>query len=105
MLCARMDALPREETTGLPYASKVTATGRTGKTVPIMCACFGAQWSAPSVFWFVGGTDAETYAKAGRDGKLTDTPTNHNPGFAPVIHPSLQTGVQALVVAGAWLLR
>ncbi len=43
----------------------------------------------------------ETYAKAGRDGKLTDTPTNHNPGLAPVIHPSLQTGVQALVVAGA----
>lgn len=25
---------------------------------------FGAEWHVPSVFWFVGGTDSETYAKA-----------------------------------------
>ena len=25
---------------------------------------FGAEWHAPSVFWFVGGTDPERYAKA-----------------------------------------
>jgi amidohydrolase len=66
--------------------------------------CFGAQWGAPSVFWFVGGTDPETYARAQREGKLTELPTNHNPRFAPVIHPTLQTGVEALVVAAAaWL--
>jgi hypothetical protein len=30
---------------------------------------------------------------------------NHNPGFAPVIHPTLQTGVAAMVVAAlAWLV-
>src|SRR6516225_9071939 len=33
MLRADMDALPIEEATGLPYASKVTATDREGKTV------------------------------------------------------------------------
>src|SRR6516165_10523834 len=33
MLRADMDALPIEETTGLPYASKATAKDREGKTV------------------------------------------------------------------------
>jgi amidohydrolase len=66
--------------------------------------CFGAQWGAPSVFWFIGGTDPETYAKAEKQGKLTEIPTNHNPRFAPVIHPTLETGIEALVVAaGDWL--
>ena len=36
--------------------------------------------------------------------KLGEPPTNHNPRFAPVIHPTLETGVQTLVVASqAWL--
>jgi amidohydrolase len=65
---------------------------------------FGAEWGAPSVFWFVGGTDSGVYAKAPKEGNISDLPTNHNPRFAPVIHPTLETGVQALVVAAqAWL--
>jgi amidohydrolase len=65
---------------------------------------FGTEWQVPSVFWFVGGTDPETYAKAKKSGTIADIPTNHNPRFAPVIHPTLQTGVEALVVAAqAWL--
>jgi hippurate hydrolase len=39
MLRTDMDALPIEEMTGLPYASKVKATNREGKTVPVMHAC------------------------------------------------------------------
>src|ERR1700719_1994439 len=39
MLRADMDALPVEEATGLPYASKVRTTDREGKTVPVMHAC------------------------------------------------------------------
>ena len=39
MLRADMDALPVQEATDLPYASKVTATDQEGKTVPIMHAC------------------------------------------------------------------
>src|SRR5438105_5827608 len=39
MLRADMDALPVEEATGVPYASKATATDREGKTVPVMHAC------------------------------------------------------------------
>jgi len=65
---------------------------------------FGAEWQVPSVFWFVGGTDPEQYAKAKAEGRLSELPTNHNPRFAPVLHPTLETGVETLVVAaGAWL--
>ena len=65
---------------------------------------FGAEWRVPSVFWFVGGTDGGVYAKAQKEGKTGDIPTNHSPRFAPVIHPTLETGVEALVVAAqAWL--
>jgi len=65
---------------------------------------FGTEWHVPSVFWFVGGTDPDTYAKAKEAGRINDLPVNHSPLFAPVIHPTLRTGVEALVVATrAWL--
>ena len=65
---------------------------------------FGSEWGVPSVFWFVGGTDAEVYAKARAENRINELPTNHNPSFLPVIHPTLETGVEALVVAArAWL--
>jgi len=60
----------------------------------------------PSVFWFVGGTDPVAYAKAKEAGKVNEIPTNHNPRFLPVLHPTLETGVEAMVVAAmAWLGR
>jgi len=65
---------------------------------------FGTEWRAPSVFWFVGGNDSASYAKAKADNRLNELPVNHSPKFAPVIHPTLRTGVEALVVATrAWL--
>lgn len=65
---------------------------------------FGAEWHAPSVFWFVGGIDPEVYAKARAANRINEIPTNHNPRFLPVIHPTLEAGVEALVVASlAWL--
>jgi hippurate hydrolase len=65
---------------------------------------FGTEWHAPSVFWFIGGTDPDTYAKAKEAGRLNELPVNHSPLFAPVIHPTLETGVEALVTAArAWL--
>jgi hippurate hydrolase len=60
---------------------------------------FGAGWQVPSVFWFVGGTDPKRYAEAKEAGKVREIPTNHNPGFAPVLHPTLETGVATMVVA------
>jgi hippurate hydrolase len=65
---------------------------------------FGTEWRSPSVFWFVGGTDPKTYAKAKEANKLNELPVNHSPKFAPVLHPTLRTGVEALVVATrAWM--
>jgi amidohydrolase len=52
MLRADMDALPVEEATELPYASKVRATDRDGKTVPVMHACGHDM----HVAWLVGAT-------------------------------------------------
>jgi amidohydrolase len=67
---------------------------------------FGTEWGVPSVFWFVGGIDSDTYENAKKDGRIAEIPTNHNPRFAPVIHPTLETGVEAMVVAAeAWLSR
>jgi amidohydrolase len=64
---------------------------------------FGTEWHVPSVFWFVGGTDPDVYARAKEAGRLNELPVNHSPLFAPVIHPTLQTGVETLVVAAqAW---
>jgi amidohydrolase len=68
--------------------------------------CFGSEWNAPSVYWFVGGTDPEIYAKAKAAGRINELPVNHSPLFAPVIHPTLQTGVEAMVAgAMAWLAK
>ena len=65
---------------------------------------FGAEWHVPSVFWFVGGTDPEAYRKAQAAGRMGELPTNHNPRFAPVLQPTLRTGVEAAVTAAmAWL--
>ncbi len=65
---------------------------------------FGRSWKVPYVFWFVGGTDPEVYLKAKKDNKINTIPSNHSPKFAPVIHPTLKTGLQAMMTAAAaWL--
>jgi len=83
---------------------------RVQETKPTMASedfgSFGAEWRVPSVFWFVGGADPDVYAKAKKDGKIGQLPTNHSPYFAPVIHPTLETGIETLVVATqAWLRK
>ena len=49
LLRTELDALPIEEKTGLPYASKATGKDPSGKTVPVMHACghdvHMASWS------------------------------------------------------------
>lgn len=65
---------------------------------------FGRSWGVPYVFWFVGGTDPDVYAKALQEKTVNRIPSNHSPQFAPRIHPTLETGLQAmLAAAGAWL--
>jgi hippurate hydrolase len=60
---------------------------------------------APYTYWALGGIDADKWHTAEAAGHLaTDMPANHSPRFAPVIEPTLETGVVAIVVAAlAWL--
>lgn len=83
-------------------AERVQEAGATSASEDF--GCFGAAWHVPSVFWFVGGTDPEAYRQARAAGRLGELPTNHNPRFAPVLHPTLRAGVEAAVAAAeAWL--
>jgi amidohydrolase len=67
-------------------------------------SAFGPALGAPSVYWFVGGADPDIFAAAEKAGTVDDLPSNHAPNFAPVIHPTLRTGVQTLLTAaGVWL--
>jgi amidohydrolase len=67
---------------------------------------FGRAWNIPYVFWFVGGTDPDVYERAKKANQINSIPSNHSPKFAPVIHPTLETGLQAmLTAASAWLCQ
>jgi len=63
---------------------------------------------APCVFWLLGGADPAAFdGAATRDAILQAMgriPSNHSPGYAPVIEPTLSIGVGALVAAAKeWL--
>ncbi|GAB2686247.1 amidohydrolase [Saccharopolyspora gloriosae] len=61
---------------------------------------FGRASGVPSVFWFVGGTDAQRFVTASEAGTVDqDIPSNHSPQFAPDLHPTLSAGVETLVTA------
>ncbi|WP_206668122.1 amidohydrolase [Teichococcus oryzae] len=62
-------------------------------------------WDVPSVYWLVGGTDPDTYAKAQKEGRPNDIPSNHSPEFAPVLQPTLRAGIEAMLAAASpWLV-
>ena len=61
---------------------------------------FAREAGAPLVYWFWGGVDPQQYADAAAAGTISrDIPTNHSPFFAPVLHPTIERGVDALTVA------
>ncbi|RII08555.1 putative hydrolase YxeP [Streptomyces sp. YIM 130001] len=60
---------------------------------------FGEALGVPTVFWFWGGLEAEPTVTAFLEGRADQLPGNHSPFFAPVVEPTLSTGVEALVVA------
>jgi amidohydrolase len=67
-------------------------------------SAIGAALGVPSVYWFVGGVDPAVFAAAEKAGTLDELPSNHAPNFAPVIEPTLRTGVETLLTAaGVWL--
>ena len=55
-------------------------------------------------FWFWGGLDTQTVLSAMAEGRLDSLPGNHSPYFAPVVEPTLTTGIKALTLAArTWL--
>ena len=61
---------------------------------------FSTAAGVPLVYWFVGGLDPEAWYAAEAAGRLEqDVPTNHSPFFAPVLHPTIERGVETLVAA------
>ena len=63
---------------------------------------------APCVYWILGGADPATFAGAATPDAMLKVmagiPSNHSPGYAPVIEPTLTVGVGALVAAAKeWL--
>jgi hippurate hydrolase len=65
---------------------------------------FGEVLDIPTVFWFWGGLDPAVAGPAFQRGREDELPSNHSPFFAPVIEPTLSTGVEALTVAAlTWL--
>ncbi|MYS43004.1 amidohydrolase, partial [Streptomyces sp. SID5998] len=63
---------------------------------------------APCVYWLLGGADPVAFASARTFEELADVarrqPSNHSPHFAPVVEPTLTTGITALTAAAReWL--
>ncbi|NUT91806.1 MAG: amidohydrolase [Saccharothrix sp.] len=69
---------------------------------------FATAAGVPLVYWLLGGADPAAFAGAATFDELRHVaatiPANHSPLFAPVISPTLDVGVGALVAAAhAWL--
>ena len=59
-----------------------------------------AAANAPLVYWLMGGSDPQKVADATAAGTTArDIPSNHSPYFAPVVRPTLDTGIAALTIA------
>ncbi|KAI4116209.1 MAG: hypothetical protein LQ345_003333 [Seirophora villosa] len=66
----------------------------------------GSSNGKPCCFWFFGGVDEKRWNEAKTRGRLAeDVAVNHSPFFAPVIQPTLKTGVDALCVAALTFLK
>ena len=60
----------------------------------------------PYSFWFIGGVEPELWDKAQRkEALMEEIPGNHSALFAPVIQPTLKTGMDALCIAALTFLR
>lgn len=69
---------------------------------------FAVEAGAPCVYWILGGADPAEFDGLNSvteiGAKMGELPSNHSPQYAPVITPTLQIGVRALVAAAReWL--
>ncbi len=98
------------ETTDKVAAAFASHFGERARSLPMQTASedfsdIPNAFGVPYCYWGIGGIDPATYEKAEQAGRVAqDIPVNHSAHFAPVIQPTLDTGIQAMVVAAlAWL--
>jgi metal-dependent amidase/aminoacylase/carboxypeptidase family protein len=66
----------------------------------------GTSQGLPCSFWLIGGVEPELWDKAQRiETLMEEIPGNHSALFAPVIQPTMKTGVDALCIAALTFLR
>ncbi|RFU30286.1 hypothetical protein B7463_g6071, partial [Scytalidium lignicola] len=53
----------------------------------------------PCAFWHWGGIEEGLWNQKLKEGRIDDIPANHTARFAPVIQPTMQTGIHALCIA------
>ena len=58
----------------------------------------------PYIWWIFGGVDEKTWDEAARDGKTSQLPFNHSGLYAPVLQPTLKTGIDSFSVAALTFL-
>jgi hypothetical protein len=59
----------------------------------------------PYVFWFVDGTDKNTFLKAKKNKTINTVPSNHSSKFAQLLHPTLKTGLVTMITGAATGLK
>ncbi|KAF7550230.1 hypothetical protein G7Z17_g5872 [Cylindrodendrum hubeiense] len=60
----------------------------------------------PSLFWFFGGVEPTLWDEKVAAGTVQeDIPSNHSARFAPAIHPTMRTGMDALCVGALTFFR
>jgi metal-dependent amidase/aminoacylase/carboxypeptidase family protein len=53
----------------------------------------------PCAFWHWGGVEEGLWDQRLKEGRIDDIPANHTARFAPVIQPTMRTGINALCIA------
>lgn len=76
-------------------------SGLGSEDVSILASAIGK----PYYFWLFGGIDSVVWDALEKDNKLGTIPTNHSSNFGPMIHPTLETGGEAMTVAALSFLR
>lgn len=59
----------------------------------------------PSCFWLLGGVDHNLWDKAQAESRTEEIPGNHSALFAPVIQPTMRSGVDALCLGALTFLK
>ncbi|WDK18175.1 amidohydrolase [Colletotrichum graminicola] len=89
-----------EEHFGSDFDPNITAT-----TISEDFSVLATSQGKPCAFWHWGGIEAELWDQKLEEGKLQEIPANHTARFAPVIQPTLKTGIDALCIAALTFFR